>query len=231
MLIVDTREPAYFKEKADVVDTLSAGDYIVQGNRNGQLEVHVIERKEASDFFSTLFHRNRKVKEALWRQLDALCEYRDMGYHVYLLLEGDVGKELRIHKIPLVAYAGIQRAITVGYHMPIIHTLNMGHTWMFLESLNRSLEEPREYVRPPPVRKKNRSLAECQEDVICSAVDKLGRKKAQALLRHFGSVHAVVNASVEELMQVNGIGEKTARPLYEVLRASYNPNQEGGECG
>ena len=226
MLIVDTREPTYFKEKADVVDTLSAGDYIVQGNRNGTLEVHVIERKEVSDFFSTLFHRNRKVKEALWRQLDALCEYRDMGYHVYLLLEGDVGKELRIHKIPLVAYAGIQRAITVGYHMPIIHTLNMGHTWMFLESLNRSLEEPREYVRPPPVRKKNRSLAECQEDVICSAVDKLGRKKAQALLRHFGSVHAVVNASVEELMQVNGIGEKTARALYEVLRASYN--QEGG---
>ena len=42
-------------------------------------------------------------------------------------------------------------------------------------------------------------------------------KNARILLAHFGSVQTVVNASLEDLVAVKGIGEKTAQKVYEYL--------------
>jgi excinuclease UvrABC nuclease subunit len=47
-------------------------------------------------------------------------------------------------------------------------------------------------------------------------------KNARLLLAHFGSVQGIVNASLEELVAVRGIGEKTAGKVFEVCRRGYN---------
>jgi Fanconi anemia group M protein len=46
-------------------------------------------------------------------------------------------------------------------------------------------------------------------------------KNARLLLNHFGSVQAIANASLEELIAVKGIGEKTGQRVFELSRARY----------
>ena len=41
------------------------------------------------------------------------------------------------------------------------------------------------------------------------------------LLEFFGSMQSITTASFEELPRIHGIGEKTARKVYEVFRAGY----------
>lgn len=47
----------------------------------------------------------------------------------------------------------------------------------------------------------------------------IGPSMANALLSHFGSAHAVFNATVEELVQVKGVGKLTAEKMFMALRA------------
>ena len=46
-------------------------------------------------------------------------------------------------------------------------------------------------------------------------------KSARLLLDHFGSLKAVIDAEVEELASVHGIGEKTARAIWDLARRPY----------
>ena len=45
---------------------------------------------------------------------------------------------------------------------------------------------------------------------------------AKRLLSHFGSIHAIINASEKELQEVNGIGKQTAKSMYEIINEEYN---------
>lgn len=46
---------------------------------------------------------------------------------------------------------------------------------------------------------------------------------ARRLLERFGSVEKVFTASIEELTGVQGIGEKIAKEIREVIEADYVP--------
>lgn len=48
----------------------------------------------------------------------------------------------------------------------------------------------------------------------------IGDKRKKALLTHFGSVKAIEQATIEELMQVEGISRATAQGIHEFLRGS-----------
>ena len=45
----------------------------------------------------------------------------------------------------------------------------------------------------------------------------VGVKRARQLLAHFGNVRAVIQASIEELQEVDGIGKQIAQTIYEIL--------------
>lgn len=47
----------------------------------------------------------------------------------------------------------------------------------------------------------------------------VGNKRRRELLRHFGGIHGVQRASVDELMKVPGINEKIAREIYDTLNS------------
>lgn len=52
------------------------------------------------------------------------------------------------------------------------------------------------------------------------AIEGIGAKKRQALLRHFGGRQEVAKASISEMAKVSGIGEKLARSIYEHFHMS-----------
>ncbi|MFP4189234.1 MAG: helix-hairpin-helix domain-containing protein, partial [Halobacteriales archaeon] len=64
------------------------------------------------------------------------------------------------------------------------------------------------------------TLAEQQEYVVSSIAD-VGPVTARALLDELGSVEAVMTADEDELQNAEGVGEKTAARVREVVASEY----------
>ena len=56
---------------------------------------------------------------------------------------------------------------------------------------------------------------------VVSSLPGIGAKTANNLLTHFGSVRGVMNASKEQLMEVDGVGPKKAEDIHSVLTMTY----------
>jgi excinuclease ABC subunit C len=54
---------------------------------------------------------------------------------------------------------------------------------------------------------------------VLDRIPGVGAKRRRDLLRHFGGLHGIQRASVDELMKVTGINEKIARDIYEQLHS------------
>ncbi len=54
---------------------------------------------------------------------------------------------------------------------------------------------------------------------VLDQIPGVGSKRRRELLRHFGGLHGIQRASVEELMKVSGINEKIAQGIYEELHS------------
>ena len=68
--------------------------------------------------------------------------------------------------------------------------------------------------------RKPRSLKE-QQEFIVSSFPTIGVHTAQTLLLYFGSIKGLVNATREELLSIDGVGEKTADRLLELFQSVY----------
>jgi Fanconi anemia group M protein len=68
--------------------------------------------------------------------------------------------------------------------------------------------------------KSAKTLAEQQEYVV-SAIADIGPVTARSLLEALGSVEAVMTASREELLDVEGVGTVTADRIREVVGSEY----------
>jgi DNA ligase (NAD+) len=54
--------------------------------------------------------------------------------------------------------------------------------------------------------------------LLCGlAIGNVGRTSARTIMRHFGSMHALMDASVEKLTEVEDVGEITARSIYDAF--------------
>jgi len=60
-----------------------------------------------------------------------------------------------------------------------------------------------------------------QQEFIVSALPSIGITNAKNLLSSFGSVRSIVNANQNDLLQVEGIGEKTADRLVSLFKEEY----------
>jgi len=65
------------------------------------------------------------------------------------------------------------------------------------------------------------TLPQRQEYVVSSIGGGIGATMAETLLKHFGSVQGVINASIDELVCVEGVGKKTAENIHAITRSEY----------
>jgi Fanconi anemia group M protein len=70
-----------------------------------------------------------------------------------------------------------------------------------------------------PKRLKSRQL------YILQGLPKVGPTVARRLLEHFRSVSNAMNATVEDLLQVEGVGRITAENIREVLDSEYQATE------
>ena len=56
---------------------------------------------------------------------------------------------------------------------------------------------------------------------MVASLPSVGPTGAEALLRRFRTVQALANASVEEIMEVEGFGERKAMKVYQTFRHEW----------
>jgi ERCC4-type nuclease len=208
-VFVDVRESFDVKDSlvelgSQVVErVLAPADYVVS-------EGYAIERKELHDFFRSIFDGR------LFEQIERLSEAYE---NPILLVEGDVIKAVKSVQNPMVFWGALAK-IAADHHISIIFTPDEWNTAMFLYSLAKKLQEERR----GKVAFKHKPKAYSQKQLQLLALQSLpgiGPERAEALLKKFGSVRRVFQASKVELASVKGLGEKTVRKILDFLDAKY----------
>lgn len=179
---------------------LSIGDFLLS-NRV------VVEYKRVPDFVDSI------IDGRLLSQLKSMRQYT----RPIIILEG-VEDIYALRKIHPNAIRGMIATIAVSYNIPIIRTRTPQESAGILYAIAR-----REQVGSQEFQYhtgKPQTEDEQLEYVIASIPD-IGRILSKPLLARFRTIKDLVNASVEDLQEVPGIGKKKAERIFEVVRKKY----------
>jgi DNA excision repair protein ERCC-4 len=176
---------------------VSYGDYVIN-------DAITIERKTARDFLISV------IDGRLFSQLSRLKRY---CVHPVVLIEGNPFKtDLDFHESAIRGALVSTQAI---WYVPVIHSRCKEETKDIMLLIGRQEEACRDVIPLRggyrPKRLKSRQL------FVLQGLPKVGPRAAKRLLDHFGSVSAVMNATAEKLMEVDGIGRVSAEKIREIL--------------
>ena len=180
-------------------EVLDCGDIII-----GRF---LIERKTVKDLFSSVSDGR------LFRQL--LGMKFNSGWFPILIIEGIPCVEMQeiapsfIRRMSLVAIA--------KFGVSVLRSENLNDTVSILKSLIAyagSSKKQRPFNKIP----KKPTELDKQQLFILASIPNIGSYKSESLIRHFGSIHGVFTASVEDLMKVEGIGKVQAEHIYNLSK-------------
>ncbi len=171
------------------VKNFTPGDYIV-----GEF---ALERKTLGDFLGSLYEK---------RMFEQLSRLKRCYSKSFLLLEADQGLVTNFR----VFYGTVLRVL-LHLDMKVIFTQNHQQTAEVLLLLaGRSSLYP--FIRQLP---KKTSLTRLRFDLL-RKIPMVGKHRAQQLLYRFDTLHNLYTANEEELLKVQGIGEKTIENIKKV---------------
>ena len=183
------------------IRSMSVGDYQVSD------EV-VIERKTAKDFVDSI------IDKRLFKQARELSEEFKKPL---IILEGDDIYNGMIHPN---AIRGTIASLALDFRISIIPTRDSQDTAAMIKRI--AVREQNGEKVPISIRtdKKPVSLMD-QQMFIVESFPNIGPVNAKSLLKHFGSITNIVNASESDLQEVDGIGLKTAKNIRDVLDSKF----------
>ncbi len=184
--------------------TLEIGDYLLSDRV-------CVERKTTSDFISSLISGRRE----LFGQISDLARTFDKPV---LIIEGDdLYGQRQIHPN---AVRGALTAIAIDFGVPILMSKDATDTALMIAAIAR--REQQDHGREVVMHgKRSAMMLPQQQEYVVSAISNIGPVVAKNLLKHFGTVAAVMSASREELMEVELVGPKTADRIREVAGGEY----------
>lgn len=177
------------------VRRLRTGDYLIE-------EKAVLERKRVPDFLASLFEGR------LFAQARRLAE---APVRSFLILEGPSSEWTQRH-IRREAVQGAMLTLSVVFGIPVLRSQDEEETARLIAYTARQLHS----VSTAPLRRSGwqpRGKRAIQLRVLAS-FPRIGTKRAQRLLDHFGTLENIVAAPPEALSAVPGIGKQTAQSLH-----------------
>lgn len=190
--------------------TFDVGDYIVSDRV-------AVERKELDDFISSLVGSEGRD------MFDQIKELSDNYSRPVLLVEGGQGIE-GLYERAQVSEEAIRstvQSIAIDFGVSLIFTLSEEETAKNIRSLARREQEDNGREVNPHGKKATDSLEDIQIYVV-SSIPGVGPVTARELLGEFGSVRGIMTASVTELTEVEGVGDRIAEQIVEVGTATFS---------
>jgi Fanconi anemia group M protein len=210
-IYIDNRESPLIKkllkEKADIeLVQLEVGDYILSDRV-------CAERKTIDDFLSSIIDK---------RLLTQAAELKRNFECPILILEGwkDLYTQRNMHPN---AIRGALAALAIDFNIPVIPSQDEEDTSGILYMIARREQEDEKRAVSLRGEKKPMTLSEKQQYVI-ESLPNVSAVLSKRLLEKFDSVQNVMNASEKELTQVEGIGEKKAEEIRNVIKSSHKNN-------
>jgi Fanconi anemia group M protein len=181
--------------------TLPVGDYVLSDRV-------CIERKTVQDFESSM------MSGRLFEQIERLKK----SYAApMLLLEGDRST----FRLKSRVINGAIASLYIDYGIVVISAHSVSDAAEIIASM--AAHEQSEEKREPSLKGSARAYTHEQfQEYVIGNLPGVGPKLAKALLLHFGSVRGVANASAEELMKVDKIGEKKAELILKTFNSKYS---------
>ncbi|MBS3128560.1 hypothetical protein J4410_05420, partial [Candidatus Woesearchaeota archaeon] len=209
-IVVDHREKGspVLKQLLDLgchikLEQLKSADFLLSG-RVG------VEYKTTEDFVNSIIDG---------RLLAQMKELKENFERPLLIIEGNE-EVYYVRKIHTNAIRGMLAAITISFGIPLLQTKSPQETAGILALIAKREQEFENRDVNLRGEKKPLSLKELQEYIV-SSLPGIGPKLAKPLLEKFGSVKNIVNASLDELKEIELIGEKKAQRIREVLDENY----------
>lgn len=225
-LIIDSREDSKHPEFKTMltreglrvsVQELEAGDFLLiapPGKRS-----ILVERKTIDDFANSI--RDGRI----WEQSNLLKEAANLDGHVPLLIiEGELAKLVKFRSWRIQSILRILDTLILEIGLPVLFTPDTESTIAWIAAKARSLgrTDEKRVVRMR-VEKKPMSL---NERILYVAEGIVGPQLARRLLERFKTLRAIANASVVDLMSVEGIGEKRAQDIYAIFNTPWRETKE-----
>jgi Fanconi anemia group M protein len=210
LVYVDSREKAsgvvkYLVEKNTEVrmQNLDVGDFQVS-------EDVIIERKEKKDFVDSIIDK---------RILDQIKAMRENFSKPLMIIEGD-DDLYSVRNIHSNAIRGMLAWIAIDMKIPIIYTKDYRETAEMIITIAK--REQGERGREFSIRGEKKPLSDRElKEFIVAGLPGVGTQLAKNLLEEFKNVKGVVNASSEELQNVEKIGKKKAEDIRKILDEKY----------
>ena len=209
-IIVDFREKGsgcmkqLLERGADVrLEMLPVGDYVIS-DRCG------VEFKTQEDFVNSILDG---------RLLEQLRALRQTYERPIILVEG-AGDIYAIRNVHPNSIRGMLAAICVAYGIPILWSRSSDESAQLLWTIAEREQNENGHKFAPHNHKKPLSLSQQQEYAL-GAFPSIGPSIAKQLLTSLGSVKNVVNAPINELKKVDGVGEKKAQSIFDVFNKEY----------
>ena len=211
IIYVDSREQASgvvvkLKQMDAVINVkqLEVGDFVLSD------EV-VIERKTTEDFLSSI------IDGRLFNQLTMMSSNYNSPL---IILEGNPEELYTTRNIHENAIKGILSSIALNYRVPILYSRDVEDTARFVYSIAKREQLGKENEIRLRVGRKGLTLNE-QQQYVLEGFPLVGPNLAKSLLKKFGSIRTIVNATTKELQEVDKMGPKKAKKILEVLNFYY----------
>jgi Fanconi anemia group M protein len=169
-----------------------------------------IERKTPKDFIDSM------IDKRLFTQIRGLKENFEKPL---IIIEGteDIYSIRNIHPN---AIRGMLATITLSYGIPIIYTKNKEDTAELLKVISLREQKPNSRDMGVRLEKKPTSTKEQQEFII-ESLPGIGPFTAKTLLNKLKSIENILNAPLEILEQIEGIGSKRSKEIKRIFKEIY----------
>lgn len=184
-------------------ESLPTADYVLSSTV-------AVERKEVGDFVHSIMDR---------RLFGQAAKLRAEFERPILIFEGDF-TQVRSAISP-EAIRGALSFLVVIEGVTLLPSSDAEETAALLRILARHAQEGLGYE--VGLREAKPKATAVYAEYLVEGLPGVGRRRAKQLLEHFGSPAAVMRAATEELMQVPGIGKKSAEQIWAMLNAPYAP--------
>ncbi|MHA1557059.1 MAG: ERCC4 domain-containing protein, partial [Candidatus Heimdallarchaeota archaeon] len=205
-IIVDSREKNskilfYLKKEGVELDfrQLDSGDYILSDRV-------AVEYKKGEDLLSSI------IDGRLFEQLGSITN----AYQIpILLIEGFPSGGIHPEAI-----AGALSSFIIDFGVSIIQTQSSEETAVILKRI--AMREQITKKRPTLIRKAMRISNPKENSVqVLSSFPGINRTLASRMLETFGSIKGVLNATVEELTEIEGVGPKKSKKFIDLVNQEY----------